>query len=160
MNFLNLLFSMTRSILIFVGMFFVGALAALMVRAALFHPHAAQEAGAVGGGDYAPMVTNTLAPVPPTDASPPATPKAAPAPTSATPAKHEASSPAAVADASADKPVNTVCAMCGMDVDPSLPTAKYQGKTIGFGCRMCPPRFAKDPDRWGPLYLRNEVVKR
>jgi YHS domain-containing protein len=56
--------------------------------------------------------------------------------------------------------VNTVCAICGMPVDPKLPTAQYQGKTIGFGCKMCPPKFAKDPDRWGPLYLRNETAKR
>jgi hypothetical protein len=57
-------------------------------------------------------------------------------------------------------PVNTVCAICGMDVDPKLPTAEYQGKTIGFGCRMCPPKFKAEPDKFGPLYLRNEVVKR
>ena len=55
-------------------------------------------------------------------------------------------------------PVNTVCAICGMDVDPKIPTAQYQGKTIGFGCKMCPPKFKADPDRYGPLYLRNEVV--
>jgi YHS domain-containing protein len=69
---------------------------------------------------------------------------------------------AAPASASADpgKPVNTVCAICGMDVDPRMPTAEYQGKTIGFGCRMCPPKFKADPDRYGPLYLKNEVVKR
>ena len=68
-----------------------------------------------------------------------------------------ATAPVPAADA---KPVNTVCAICGMDVDPKLPTAVYQGKVIGFGCRMCPPKFAKDPDRWGPAYLRNEVVTR
>jgi len=47
-----------------------------------------------------------------------------------------------------------------MDVDPSLPTVEYQGQTIGFGCRMCPPKFKADPDRYGPLYLKNEVIKR
>jgi YHS domain-containing protein len=57
-------------------------------------------------------------------------------------------------------PVNTLCAICGMAVDPTLPTAEYQGKTIGFGCRMCPPKFKAEPDRYGPLYLRNEVIKR
>jgi len=134
---------MTRSLFIFLGTFAAGALIALVARAALFQPHAAREANAVGGGDYAPMVTNTLAP---RDAAP------APATSAAT-----ASTTVASADA---KPVNTVCAICGMDVDPKLPTATYQGKTIGFGCKMCPPKFAKDPDRWGPLYLKNEVVKR
>lgn len=136
---------MTRSLIIFLATFAVGALIALVARAALFAPHAAREANAVGGGDYAPMVTNTLAP---RDAA-------------ATPAPATSAATTSTAVASADaKPVNTVCAICGMSVDPKLPTATYQGKTIGFGCKMCPPRFAKDPDRWGPLYLNNEVVKR
>jgi hypothetical protein len=60
----------------------------------------------------------------------------------------------------ASKPVNTVCAICGMPVDPSVPTAQYQGKTIGFGCKMCPPKLAAEPDKYGPYYLRNEVVPR
>jgi hypothetical protein len=47
-----------------------------------------------------------------------------------------------------------------MDVNPKLPTAVYQGKIIGFGCKMCPPKFKADPDRYGPYYLRNEVIKR
>jgi hypothetical protein len=46
-----------------------------------------------------------------------------------------------------------------MKVDPALPTATYQGKTIGFGCRMCPPKFKAAPDKYGPTYLRNEVIK-
>ena len=50
-------------------------------------------------------------------------------------------------------PVNTTCAICGMPVDPKLPTATYQGKTIGFGCRMCPPKFQAEPDRYGPAFL-------
>lgn len=58
------------------------------------------------------------------------------------------------------QPVNTVCAICGMDVDPSMPTEQYQGQTIGFGCKMCPPKFQAEPDRYGPYYLRNEVIKK
>lgn len=130
---------MIRSIVLFVVTFVVGALIALVARAALFSPHAAKEANAVGGGDYAPMVTNTLAPQ-----------KAPAAPVAETKAPAEG----------ANQPVNTLCAICGMTVDPKLPTSTYQGKTIGFGCRMCRPKFEKDPDRWGPLYLRNEVVSR
>lgn len=57
------------------------------------------------------------------------------------------------------KPVNTVCALCGMDVDPAIPTAMYQDKVIGFGCRACPPRFAADPGRYGPAALANTVVE-
>ncbi len=55
--------------------------------------------------------------------------------------------------------VNSVCAICGMDVDPSLPPAEYKGKLVGFGCRMCPPKFAADPDRWGPAALENRIVE-
>ncbi len=56
--------------------------------------------------------------------------------------------------------VNTVCAICGMDVDPDIQPANYQGKLIGFGCSACPPRFAREPDRYGPSALRNEVAKK
>jgi hypothetical protein len=55
-------------------------------------------------------------------------------------------------------PVNTICAICGMPVDPTLPTLEYQGKRIGFGCKLCPPKFKADPDRYGPFYLRDERV--
>lgn len=141
---------MIRTISIFLGTFVAGALIALVARAALFAPHATAEAAPVGGGDYAPMVTNTLAPTPAKHAAPAADEHAG----------QGAPKTAARTDAAADAPVNTVCAICGMPVDPKLPTAQYQGKTIGFGCKMCPPKFAKDPDRWGPLYLRNETAKR
>ena len=56
--------------------------------------------------------------------------------------------------------VNTVCAICGMDVDPAVKPAVYQGKLVGFGCAACPPKFAKDPDRYGPSALRNEVASK
>ncbi len=82
-----------------------------------------------------------------------------------TPAAPVAAASAPAADphaghSSAAKPVNTVCAICGMDVDPKLPTLTYQGKAIGFGCKMCPPKFKAEPDKYGPYYLRNEVIKR
>ena len=53
------------------------------------------------------------------------------------------------------KTVNTICAVCGMEVDPSLPPAMYQGKLIGFGCSACPLKFAADPERYGPHALHN-----
>lgn len=151
---------MTRSILIFLGMFMTGAVLALVARAALFKPHATHESNAAGGGDYAPMVSNALTPAK-SDAAPAASPAPAKAP-AATKDPHAGHNPGngSTASAPSDQPVNTVCAICGMDVDPKLPTAQYQGKTIGFGCRMCPPKFKADPDRWGPLYLKNETVKR
>lgn len=142
---------MTRSIFVFLGTFVAGAIIALVARAALFEPHVAKEANATGGGDYAPMVDNTLAPAQ-AEAKPPA-------PAADEHAGHGAPKETARAP-SAAQPVNTVCAICGMDVDPKIPTATYQGQTIGFGCKLCPPKFKKEPDRWGPLYLKNEVAQR
>ena len=125
---------MTRHILIFLGTFVVGALIALLARAALFDP-------ALAAGEVAP-----------------ATSAAGDAANGS--ASGHATAAAAAPSPAKGKPVNTVCAICGMDVDPSLPTAEFQGKTIGFGCRMCPPKFKADPARYGPYYLRNEVVKK
>lgn len=139
---------MTRNLFLFLGTFVAGAVIALVVRAARFEATPDHAGHPPAGGDYAPMVSNTLAPK---STAPAADPHAG----------HDAAAPAATpATADADKPVNTVCAICGMDVDPSLPTEKYQGKSIGFGCKMCPPKFRADPDRYGPYYLRNEVIKR
>ena len=135
---------MTRNIFIFLGTFVVGALVALVARSAMFEPHSASAAPA-SRSEYASMVSNTLAPI-----------ETSPAPAANS---HSAHRPPETT-AAAGQPVNTVCAICGMDVDPSLPTAEYQGKTIAFGCRMCPAKFKADPDRWGPLYLRNEVANK
>jgi len=131
-----------KSIFLFLGTFVLGALIALGARTALHDPHAGHDtAGATTTrGDYAPMVKNT----PPAPSS------------SSTPA---ATDPHA-GHTAAKKPVNTVCAICGMKVDPSVPTMEYQGQTIGFGCKMCPPKFKAEPDKYGPAYLRNEVIKR
>jgi len=138
-----------KSIYLFLATFVLGALLALAARTSLHDPHAGHDtAGATTTrGDYAPMVNN----------SPPA-----PA-TSATSASSHSSHPKpAPADTAArpGTPVNTVCAICGMKVDPSLPTMEYQGQTIGFGCKMCPPKFQAEPDKYGPSYLRNEIIKR
>lgn len=67
---------------------------------------------------------------------------------------HQATTPTAD-----EKPVNTVCAICGMDVDPKIPTARYKGKIIGFGCKKCPAEFAAHPDKYGPAALKNQVVE-
>jgi hypothetical protein len=121
---------MTRHLLIFAGCFLLGALLMGAIRTAR------HDAYGVHRGD--PVAT------PATPAGDhPALPLAAPP-----------GPPAAAAP-----PVNTVCAICGMEVDPRLPTATYQGKTIGFGCKACPPRFAQDPDKYGPAFLNNLVVE-
>jgi hypothetical protein len=67
--------------------------------------------------------------------------------------------PQSIAPTSVPVAVNTVCAICGMAVDPEIPTALYQGKAIGFGCKACPPKFAAQPQRYGPAALANQVVE-
>jgi YHS domain-containing protein len=151
---------MIRHVFIFLATFVAGAVIALVVRAASFRPQAGHVGQPTEGGQYSAMVTNPLtAPNPPV-AAPPSAPRAPVAASSAAPDPHAGhGAPAAAAPAVAGRPVNSLCAICGMDVDPKLPTAQYQGKTIGFGCKMCPPKFKADPDRYGPYYLRNEVIK-
>jgi hypothetical protein len=146
---------MARHIFTFLATFAVGAIIALAARTATHQPHADHAANAnPSTGDYAPLVTNT-----PTD--PHAAHKTPSPSTSADESKTQNSKPkTAPANDSSSAPVNTVCAICGMDVDPKLPTLEYQGKKIGFGCRMCPPKFKAEPDKYGPFYLRNEVIKR
>jgi len=102
------------------------------------------------------MVTNAAAPAADPHAghtapARPAAPVAPPAPVPDPNAGHGATPVTAT--------VNTVCAICGMDVDPSIKPATYQGKLVGFGCRMCPPKFAADPERYGPAALENRVVE-
>lgn len=57
--------------------------------------------------------------------------------------------------------VNSVCPVCGADVDPALPTSFYHGHIIGFGCRpnRCKERFDADPERFGPAALANRKAE-
>lgn len=163
---------MTRHLYTFLGTFVVGALIALAARAAWFNPNGDHPGATAGGGDYAPMVANA-SPTAESHASHPPTATAASktdhsghgapgdAQANAAPPHNDDREQSASAPASATSAtVNSVCAICGMDVDPDLPTAEYQGKTIGFGCKACPAIFKANPDKYGPAYLRNEVVNR
>jgi hypothetical protein len=140
---------MTRHVFSFLAAFALGCIAALAVRSAWFQPYAVGDGGAAAVG-YAPMVDNSTASAASIPASA-AAPPAAVAPAADPHAGHAGTAPRTT--------VNTVCALCGMDVDPSIEPATYQGKLIGFGCRMCPPKFARDPDRYGPAALANQVVE-
>jgi hypothetical protein len=143
---------MTRNIFIFLGTFVAGAVIALIVRSAVFQPNAGHQGHPANAGDYAAMVSNPLAP------ANPATP-ATEAKTAAPDPHANHGNPASTSPATGS-PVNTKCAICGMAVDPALPTLQYKGQTIGFGCKLCAPKFKADPDRYGPAYLKNEVIKR
>lgn len=84
----------------------------------------------------------------------------APTPEGEAPAVPPAADPhAGHAAAPQPSPVNTICAICGMDVDPDLPTTTFHQQVIGFACLKCPPKFAADPERYGPAYLRNEKLR-
>jgi hypothetical protein len=59
----------------------------------------------------------------------------------------------------ASTPVNTICPGCGNPVNPAIPTATYKGKTIGFNCAMCPPKFAAEPEKYGEAALKNQAAE-
>ena len=120
---------MKKSILLFLFAFIAGAAIALVIRTARYEPKAALEPAAA----VAPAVDHSSHP-------------------------HAEHQHAATPPAPGGPTVNSVCAICGMDVDPSLPTAVYEGKTVGFGCKACPPKFAADPAKYGPYALKNEVM--
>lgn len=125
---------MFRHCIIFVIFFSLGAVAAIAIRTSLHHPYTVS-----GSVTAEPTMEKGLA----------VTPSSSPSPS-------DKQVPVAV---DAFQPVNTICAICGMEVNPALPTALYQQKIIGFGCKACPANFAKDPEKFGPAALRNEVVE-
>jgi YHS domain-containing protein len=148
---------MIRNLLIFLGTFATGALIALVARAAMFKPHGGPGGHPANAGEYAAMVSNPLVPSPQHNRN---TPRVGVKSETSPPPGHAHSPVNAAVTAATGKPVNSVCSICGMAVDANLPTVEYQGQTIGFGCRMCPPKFKADPERYGPIYLRNEIIKR
>lgn len=131
---------MTKSILLFAGAFAAGAAIALGARTVMVAPESLPAP--------TPSVAAVAAPAGHDHAQPKETERPKPAPAAPT--------SKAVPET---KVVNTVCPICGMDVDPRLKPAEYKGHLVGFGCRACPPKFAKEPDRYGPAALRNEVVE-
>ena len=47
------------------------------------------------------------------------------------------------------KPINKYCAVeQENEIDPKVPTVQYQGKTIGFCCEDCIPKFKADPEKY------------
>lgn len=137
---------MTRHLIIFAACFLIGAVATAAFRTVRHNAYEGHQG------------SHTVAPASTVDPQP-----GNGVPASAAPAAMEVADPHAghampVAPAGGT-PVNTICALCGMPVNPKLPTATYQGKTIGFGCKACPPKFAAEPERYGPAALKNQVVE-
>jgi len=123
-----------KSILLFLATFLLGAVIAFATRTALHEP-------------YAEPATLTAPAAPATD------------PHAGHDSKSQISNLKSAPAPAPGATVNTICPICAMDVDPDLKPATYQGKLVGFGCAACPPRFAKDPERYGPSALLNEVAK-
>ena len=155
---------MKQNFALFLATFAVGAIIAFAARAALHEPHTATTATAHVSSEGAPLVSNALTPAPNSagsgaeHAAHPVSPAAAVS-TPGAHSNHNAPATSAKTEVSTQT-VNTRCAICGMPVDPSVATVEYQGKKIGFGCKMCAPKFKADPEKYGPIYLRNEVIKR
>jgi len=43
---------------------------------------------------------------------------------------------------------NAICPVMDLPVDPSVPTSVYRGKTVGFCCMGCKPRFDANPEMY------------
>ncbi len=134
-----------RNILIFVGSFVIGALLVLSARTARAQPFAPVAEPAAMAPAAVPM------PV----AGPMPTAGPMPVAASATPTAATTSTKAMFATAAMSVAENTKCSVCGMKVDPELPSTQWHGHTIGFGCAACPPKFAANPDRYGQAALEN-----
>lgn len=120
---------MIRLVLIFIAMFACGAVIAVVVRTSHHQPYA--------------MTASSPAPV-----------------TSAGATGPSANAPVSAAmDVSSSDTVNSICAICGMPVNPKLGTALYHEKRVGFGCKTCPAQFAADPEKYGPSALKNLVAE-
>ncbi len=132
---------MSRHIFIAIASFLVGAVLTTVIRTSRHQP-------------YAPVAT--MSPVPVAVSTPQMTSMPEPTATTVQSAAPVSATPVPAAPAS---PVNTICAICGMPVNSAIPTAEYHGKVIGFGCKTCPARFAKEPDKFGPAALTNHVVE-
>jgi YHS domain-containing protein len=69
-----------------------------------------------------------------------------------------ASASAAPSAQTSQKAVNTVCPVSGDTVgDVGKPVyVQYKGQTIAFCCKDCLKKFNKNPDKYGPLALKNQ----
>ena len=61
---------------------------------------------------------------------------------------------------------NSVCPILGRQVNPKIKPFEYKGKSYGFCCKVCPPQFAKNPEKYsrnldatGKKYIGPKDVK-
>lgn len=166
-----------KTVIAFIIALVVGAAITLVVRSALHDPHAGHTTPTAATPASAPLpaaAPSAVAVPDPHAGHAPATPVktgedphaghapsavTAPAPKATTPetATPETTGP----DATTPAPltVNSICPICGMDVDPSLGIWHYQGKPIGIGCRACVNKIENEIDRYGPAALDNKRLR-
>lgn len=131
-----------RLALLFAICFLVGAIAAVVGRAALHRPYAGDEPGAAAADHRGHAAPVAPAPAP------------APAPT---PAADGHDHGAVIAPAPAPTPAstpgpataigNTVCPGCGMDVDADLAPVETAHGAIAIACTPCIARIRREPGR-------------
>ena len=66
---------------------------------------------------------------------------------------------ASASTASSDATVNTVCPVSGNRIVGFIGKplyAQYQGKNIAVCCNECLTKFQNNPDKYGPLALKND----
>lgn len=164
---------MTRHLIVFIATFAIGAVIAVILRTGSHKPYEDHRGHPAPGAASAAPATAYEAADPHAGhaASVPAagehaghggstkpTASALPASTPTTEhAGHGQASPTPAAPATAA--VNTICAICGMPVDPKLGSIAYKGKLIGFGCKTCPAKFRAEPEKYGEAALKNQVVE-
>lgn len=124
---------MTRYLVIFVVTFAVGAVIAVILRTGGHQPY---------GELPRPPPEAGMPPPPPMDAH-----------------HDHGAPPAPPAPAAPGGAVNTICPGCGGPVDPKIPMADYQGKKVGFNCKMCVPKFAAEPQKYGEAALKNQAAE-
>ena len=166
---------MTRHLIVFIVTFAIGAVIAVILRTGSHKPYedhrghpapGAASAAPATAYDAADPHAGHAAPAPAGDAHNGHDAPATPAPAAGEHTRHAGmamptapAQPASAPAASATAAVNTICAICGMPVDPKLGTIAYKGKLIGFGCKTCPPKFKADPEKYGEAALKNQVVE-
>jgi|GEM_PF-1113582 YHS domain-containing protein len=163
---------MSRALVILAISFAIGAALALTVRAGLHRPYAASDMPApVKHGAAAAAASPAPAPAPADDdqhaprfhaaAPPPAAAPAAPPAATAKPGAEGLTTRGVLAPRPGIDTVNTICPVCGFEVDLSLPTSSYHGKAIGFGClpKRCKEKFDADPEYFGPAALQNRKAE-
>ncbi|MBI2420233.1 MAG: YHS domain-containing protein [Ignavibacteriales bacterium] len=50
---------------------------------------------------------------------------------------------------------NKICPVLGFKVNPKIKPVEYKGKLYGFCCKVCPPKFTQEPDK----YINNLNLK-